>query len=282
MKPKTKHLVRLSLAAMAFFVFSRATCRSTAHPESTHQSGDVQVRLKMKLFDEVRFHNMGIAFDGQYYYTINGGNSEYSDLNKYDKKGKLVDRYDLEIDGRAIFYSPLEKKLLVKPYGTSLQYVDLRTEEVENKYGDIFIEDQSHPAMSPDGRKIYELYDGTVRVYDVESGKRKRSLNLERYNENNAKGYSRAIAASDKYLFVWAPDETYTDEDGEEQTIPNANRILVYDLNGKYVTEFSLPVEGFGFSLTWANGMLWVAEDADGGADGATGIWYGYEISGIE
>ena len=46
------------------------------------------------------------------------------------------------------------------------------------------------------------------------------------------------------------------------------------------MTKFTLPRSGFGFSLSWANDMLWIAEDADGGEDGADGTWYGYELQG--
>jgi len=28
--------------------------------------------------------------------------------------------------------------------------------------------------------------------------------------------------------------------------------------------------------------MLWIAEDADGGEDGADGTWYGYALEGLE
>jgi hypothetical protein len=43
-----------------------------------------------------------------------------------------------------------------------------------------------------------------------------------------------------------------------------------------------LPRDGFGFSLTWTNGMLWIAEDADGTDVGADGYWHGYKITGLK
>ena len=91
---------------------------------------------------------------------------------------------------------------------------------------------------------------------------------LERCPGVALRRYADAIAASDKFLFVWAPNSD--------------KEILVYGVDGKYVTQFELSRSGFGFSLSWANDMLWIAEDADGSSDGADGTWYGYELKGLE
>jgi hypothetical protein len=55
---------------------------------------------------------------------------------------------------------------------------------------------------------------------------------------------------------------------------------------------FKLPRTGFSFSLSWANGMLWIAEYANGverdedgnvtGGKAADGYWYGYRLVGLE
>jgi sugar lactone lactonase YvrE len=131
---------------------------------------------------------------------------------------------------------------------------------------DIFSGEQSSVAMSPDGARLYEMYEGTVKVFL--DGDEETTFKLSSYNTTEELGYAHAIAASDNFLFVWAPN---SDKD-----------ILVFDLDGKYVTKFELPRAGFGFSLSWANGMLWIAEDADGSSDGADGTWYGYELKGLE
>jgi hypothetical protein len=223
--------------------------------------------LKMEFTDHVYFHNMGLTWDGDYYYTVNGGNTDYSNLNKYDASGSLDESYDVGADGRAIFYSPADEQLYVKPYGTSLDLVDLDLEfTVEDEEG-VFSEDQSSVAMSPDGEKFYELEDGTVTVFDSD-GDEEESFELSSYSTTEELGFAHAIAASDKFLFVWAPD---SDTD-----------ILVYGIDGEYVSKFTLPRSGFGFSLSWANDMLWIAEDADGDTDGADGTWYGYTLKGLE
>ncbi|MBN2538229.1 hypothetical protein JXB37_08140, partial [candidate division WOR-3 bacterium] len=130
---------------------------------------------------------------------------------------------------------------------------------------DAFGEENSSVAWSPDGEYIYELgEDGTVVVYESYLGFEEDEFELTRWSEEH--GYDFALAASDKYLFTW-------DEGGV---------VYVHGLDGSYVTRFELPRDGFGFSLSWANGMLWIAEDADGGEDGATGHWYGYKLKGLK
>ena len=255
-----KKLMKLGLAVLAVVVFGRATCGPTPNVSVTPVE-------KLKFTDHVHYHNMGIAWDGEYYYTVNGGNTENSSLNKYDESGELDTEYDVSADCRAILYSPSEEQLYVKPFGLSLDEVDLDLEETSTALEDIFSGDQSSVAMSPDGEKLYELYEGTVNVFNTD-GDEEGSFKLSSYNTTEELGYANAIAASDKFLFVWAPNSE-TD-------------ILVYGLDGKYVTKFALPRSGFGFSLSGANGMLWIAEDADGSSDGADGTWYGYTLKGLE
>ena len=256
-----KRLLKLGFAALVLVVFGRATCG----PKKVAGVTPVQ---KMEFTDYVYYHNMGITWDGEYYYTVNGGNTEYSDLNTYDDAGEPDESYDLSVDGRAIFYSPDDEQLYLKAFGTDLSYVDLGMEETDIEHEGIFNGEQSHPAMSPDGLKLYELLDGEVYVYDASTGDEESSLELSSYNTTSELGYAYSIAASDRFLFVWAP---------------NSDReILVYGVDGKYVTKFELPRSGYGFSLSWANGMLWIAEDADGDEDGADGTWYGYELKGLE
>ncbi len=255
-----KRLLRIGFAALALIVFGRATC---GKPQQT----SVTPVQKMEFTDHVYYHNMGITWDGEYYYTINGGNTDYSNLNKYDDSGELDTEYDIGTDGRAILYSPEEEQLYVKSYGTSLDQVDLDIEEADTDLEDIFSGDQSSVAMSPAGDMLYELDGGTVKVFNVD-GDEEKTFALSSYNTNEERGYAYAIAASKKFLYVWAPN--------------SETEILVYGIDGKYVTKFELPRAGFGFSLSWANGMLWIAEDADGDSDGADGTWYGYELQGLE
>jgi hypothetical protein len=252
--------------ALAVLLAGVAGCATSGK----HEGGGTRVTpvQKMKFTDHVHYHNMGVAWDGEYYYTVNGGNTGHSDINKYGQTGSFQENYDLSVDGRAILFSTDDEQLYLKENSTDLSSLDLDLEETNTEHEGIFQNEQSHVAMSPDGSRLYELNEGEVHVYDASTGDEDSSFELSSYSSESDKGYAYAIAASDKFLFVWAPN---SDKD-----------VLVYGVDGKYVTKFALPRSGFGFSLTWANDMLWVAEDADGGEDGADGTWYGYELKGLE
>jgi hypothetical protein len=248
----------LILAALSLVVFTRATCGKPKVSEVTPV-------LKMTIKDHVRFHNMGITFDGSHYFTLNGGNEEYCDLHEYDKSGSRVASYDVSIDGRSIFYHPDNEELYAKVYGTGLSSIDLDDESASEELEDAFTEDNSSVGFSPDGSMIYELLDGDVTAYEFDSGDEQTTFTLGTVSDETEGGYSMSIAASDKFLFVWK----------------NEDEIAVYTLKGKYVTSFELPKSGLGFSLSWCNNMLWVAKDADGSTDGADGYWYGFRLDGL-
>lgn len=254
--------IRLILAAAAAFaVFGRATCGKT-RPAAAR----VKPVLRLTITDEVYYHNMGITWDGNRYFTINGGNSDYCTLNEYDKKGNLVAGHDVELDGRSIFWHPDDEELYVKAFGTSLYLVDLEDEYADESYEDIAGEDNSSIGFSPDGERVYELVKGTVTVREFDSGEELEAFELGGVTDREEAGYDKSIAVSDKYIFAW--------EDEDE--------IRVYGLDGTYLTRFELPQPGFGFSLSWANGLLWVAKDADGKDEAADGYWYGYHLKGLD
>jgi hypothetical protein len=253
-------LLRFSLLALiAFAAFGRATCGKP-------RPAGVTPVLKLTIEDHVYYHNMGITWDGRHYFTINGGNSDYSNINEYDRKGKLVASYDVELDGRSIFWHPDEEEMYVKVFGNSLYTVDLSDEEADESVEEVFAESNSSVGFSPDGEKTYELSGGTVTVRDFDAGDEMESFDLNGVSDEESQGYDKSIAVSGRYIFAW------DDDDG----------IRVYDRGGNYVTKFDLPRSGFGFSLSWANGLLWVAQDADGRDEGADGTWYGYELKGLD
>lgn len=246
----------VAAAALALVAFNRATC-------GVKKNVEINPVQKAWFEDYVYFHNVGITWDGTYYYTINGGNEDYCRLNKLDKSGDEVEGYDVDVDGRSIFYNPRDGRLYVKVYGTELYVVDLDDEDASERL-DCFEEDNSSVAFAPDGKRMYELVTGgTVRVLDFDSGDELKRFKLEDLDGEELSG--PALAASDKYLFV-------SNDDAD---------IFVYDLKGRPVTRFSLPQAGLALSLSWTRDMLWIAEDADASTDGGYGIWYGYRLDGL-
>jgi DNA-binding beta-propeller fold protein YncE len=219
----------------------------------------VKPELAMKIEDEVFFHNVGITFDGKYYYTLNGGNEGYGKINQYDTHGKLVTSADVEADGRAIFYNPADGKIYIKTYMRDLLVYDPKLKEASMVAEGVFQDNQSSPALDPSGKKIYELVEGTLYVMEFPSMKEMETI------EGLPCGdfpYSGAIATSKNYLFTW-------DEDG---------RVYVLDKTGKELTSFKVKNTFHGMSLSWANGMIWGAEDADASSYGGVGTWFGYTL----
>jgi len=246
--------LRLVLVGLALFVFVRATCRR----------GPVEVTPVevMEIADEVYYHNVSITWDGSYYYTLNGGNDDWSRINQYDKDGDWVESFEPELDGRTLFYTT-DKTLYAKAYDTDLYTIDLYEEDYDTEEGGLFEEDQTSVGFTPDGRQAFELSEGTVHVYDLGEDDEVASFDLERYYDEG--NYGMAVAASDQHLFVWGAED----------------EILVYDHKGRFVTEFELPREGFWASLSWCNGMLWIADDSDSKDELGTGTWFGYQLKGL-
>jgi outer membrane protein assembly factor BamB len=227
----------------------------------------------MKITDEVYYHNISITFDPdtETYLTVNGGNVDYGIINEYDTDGELLDTYITDLDGRAIFYHG--GSVLLKGYGSQVYEVDLTdivldwetlfedfleapAEETEFE----FEEDNSSPAMSADGKLFFEHVRGKVTVFDAATGRRVRSFNVEDYYDEH--GYDMAIAASDNHVFLWS----------------DADEVTAYDFKGKAAGRLNLPQPGYGFSLSYCNGILWISEDADAGTELGEGYWYGYRL----
>jgi DNA-binding beta-propeller fold protein YncE len=219
----------------------------------------VKPELVMKIQDKVFYHNVGITFDGKYYYTVNGGNEDYGKVNQYDAGGKLIASADVKVDGRAIFYNPSDGKIYIKTYMRDLLVYDPKRKEVKTVAEGVFHDNQSSPALDPSGKRIYELVEGTLYVMEFPSMKDIQTIEGLPCGEFP---YSVTIAASKDFLFTW-------DEDGN---------VHVLDKNGKELASFKFKRTFHGMSLSWANGMLWAAEDADASDYGGVGTWFGYTL----
>ncbi|MEO0248609.1 MAG: hypothetical protein ABIN58_03490 [candidate division WOR-3 bacterium] len=219
----------------------------------------VKPELVMKIEDEVFFHNVGITFDGKYYYTVNGGNEGYGKVNQYDASGKLVTSADIEADGRAIFYNPADGKIYIKTYMRDLMVYNPKLKEANIVAESVFQDNQSSPALDPSGKRIYELVDGTLYVMEFPSMKEIETIDGLPCGDFP---HSVAIAASKNYLFTW--DET--------------GKVYILDKKGKELANFKVKNTFHGMSLSWANGMIWGAEDADASSYGGVGTWFGYTL----
>ncbi len=214
---------------------------------------------KLVFKDHPQTHNMHIASDGQYLYTCNGGKSELGQISKFTLDGIKIGSYKFEIDMRSVMYNPADKKLYVYTYGQKLyKIMDL----VQGIYSEVFHfserSEQTAPAISPNGKLIYFMEYGEVYVYTLKNKKLKATLSGLNTTDNAAEG-GTAIAVDKKYLYSW---------NASQQTA------YIYDLKGKYQKSVKLNQGDYGFSLSYANGLLWVSTDGNY----EEGTWYGYVV----
>lgn len=211
--------------------------------------------------DEIYYHNASITFDGEHYFTLNGGNADWAVVNEYNKEGKLLNTYEPPVDGRSFFFSKKDNVFYVKPYDISLYTMDLKADELQlvDSHWWSYWDDNSSIGFSPNGEKVFERIDDWVYVINMEDGIAADSFEVAPYDYHS---YNMSCAASDKYVFTWA----------------DADKINAYTYDGKYKGQIKLPREGYGFSLSYCNGMLWIAKDADASDWGGTGFWYGYKV----
>jgi outer membrane protein assembly factor BamB len=230
----------------------------TGCAKSVRQKGMPTEGVRIK--DNVFYHNISITYNGKHYFTLNGGNIDYCVINEYGTKGDFIRSYSLALDGRAIFYNPRDRQLYAKGYANDLYRLDLEKGEMEAEFNYIFFDENSSPAMSPDGSYYYEFVDGEIIILDAETGDEVESFFVDEYYQEH--GYNVSIAASSDRFFVWA---------GEQE-------IVVYDLDGNRMGRLNLPRRGFSFSLSYCNNMLWIAEDADSKDGRGDGYWFGYRL----
>lgn len=204
-------------------------------------------------------HNMHLTSDGQFLYTCNGGKSEFGQISKYKPDGSRIAAYKIELDMRSIMYNPSDKKLYVNTYSQKLyEITDLKT----GSYSEVFDfsdrNEQSAPALSANGKLIYFMEFGELFVYTLKNGKLKTTLSGFKTADEASLG-GTAVAVDKKNIYSW---------DASEQMV------YIYDLKGKFQKSLKLTQGNYGFSLSFANDLLWVS--SDGNYD--EGTWYGYEV----
>jgi DNA-binding beta-propeller fold protein YncE len=202
---------------------------------------------------------MHIASDGQYLYTCNGGKPELGQISTFTLDGMKMGSYDIELDMRSIMYNPADKKLYVNTYGKDVYRIDDLKESVYSKVFEFSgINEQSTPAISPNGKLIYFMDYGDLNVFDMKNGELKTTLSGLKCSDEAASG-GAAVAVDKKHIYSWDADE---------------QKVYVYDLKGEYQKTLKLEKGDYGFSLSIANGLLWVSEDGNY----EEGTWYGYDV----
>src|SRR5690349_12473535 len=119
-----KNILRVIIYNFAFIIFTvsgifaqtetSVTETKNAHDDTTRDTADfsrssaknkpVSVLKSNSITPVISFdefpvnHNMHITSDGNYYYTINGGNSSIGQINKFSFNGILIKTYPISID----------------------------------------------------------------------------------------------------------------------------------------------------------------------------------------
>lgn len=210
--------------------------------------------LMISFPDAIAMHNFSITSDGEYYFTTNGGNASNGQINIYDLNGGFVQTVSANIDARAILYNADDGEVYIKAYGSDWYRVDPWTGVTTLVLPGIFSWSQSSPGITCDGLTILEHESGTLRFLDSGTGAQVGSLSglySGSYPSNEA------VACDGARIFTWDGNLTY-----------------VYDMDGNFIESFNIPNGHYGFSLGWANGLLFTSDDGGGG----TGTWYGYDV----
>ncbi|MBK7028332.1 MAG: hypothetical protein IPH45_03595 [Bacteroidales bacterium] len=204
-------------------------------------------------------HNMHIASDGEFLFTCNGGVADKGQVSIFRLNGEKIGSYSFPLDMRSIMYNPSDKKLYISTYDKTIYRInDVKMGNYVKVMSFDERDGQSTPAIDAKGKYFWFYEDGVVYMYDIKKGKLKKKisgLNLAPH----APDQSVAIAIDKKHIYLWNSYEQL---------------ILAFDLKGKYITTFKVNQGDYMFSLSTANGMVWVS--TDGNYD--VGTWYGYRF----
>ena len=204
--------------------------------------------------DAIPMHNMSIASDGTFYYTSNGGNAGYGQINTYNLSGVLQHSTPCYLDMRAIFWNFADSHLYAKAYGGDLYRVDPASGATTLIHSGIFAYAQSSPALSLDGQTLIEHESGTVRFISFQTGQLISTLTGFYFGSYPS---NETVGVSCNWIFTW-----------------DGTMVHVYDFAGNPVESYTIPNGHYGFSLKFVNGLLFASDDGGG----ATGHWYGYDV----
>lgn len=207
--------------------------------------------------DEPGTHNMGITSDGEFFYTCNGGKTYEGKISKFSKNGNFMKSYEIDLDMRSIMYNPKDGLLYVNCYDNNIYKItDLEAGSFQLMYSKLYNNDQASLALGPKGKYLYYLDNGTLKVYDFAKGTLANTFyNINCGPELGSGAYS--VAVSKKYIIAF---------NAEKQVI------YLHDKKGNFKEAIKFEDGDYGFSLSYANGYIFVAKDGDYGM----GKWYGY------
>lgn len=213
--------------------------------------------------------NVGITSDGEYYYTCS---MQHGTIRKISKDGNILyGTYPVSLgDPRGLVYNKADSCLYVSSYGGDIKKItDLENGEIETIYSGLMQSPEASFALSEDGTKLFDFYEGTLKVYDFATGDLAYTLTGLKsgkdtfYDDEYMNAYfgAAAVAVDASYIYTW-------DSDARPAIL------YVYNHLGELQYEMELDSGKNGMSLSVIDGYLFVADDDTYDP----GTWWKYNI----
>ena len=210
--------------------------------------------------DNVISHTAHITYLKGYYYTCNGGNVDDGKVSIFDNKGKLISSYAIKLDMRSIAYNEMENSFYVSTKDKQIYVIkNFEKGEVELVYSKLYEDGNSAITFSPDGKWLYIFDHGTLKKFHFRKGTLKSEVSGLLSGEKASTG-SNAMAFDGKYIYTWDSSKKI---------------IYCYSKKGKFIRSFKIQEGDFGYTLSFANGYIFVATDAD---NNSKGVWHAYSF----
>jgi DNA-binding beta-propeller fold protein YncE len=219
-------------------------------------------------------HNAHITSDGKFYYTCNGGTDKDGNprgkINKYTLSGELVKSYPFKkFDMRSIMYNKSDKHLYIATYDLKIyKIIDLESGTTELHLDKKYKNGQCAIALDPDGKTFYIMDGGSLTLCKFKDGSVIKSFSGlsfgadDKDNPGLGKYGSTAVAVDKNYIYTW--DAHFY-----------SRKIYAYDKKGNFVKAYPISNGNFGYTLSYANDLIFVAMDGKG----QVGLWYGYRLA---
>lgn len=220
-------------------------------------------------------HNSHITSDGKFYYTCTGGTDKdgipHGKINKYNLSGDLVKSYPFKkFDMRSIMYNKKDNHFYIATYDMKIyKIINLESGTTELRFEKIYKNGQCAIALDPDGKTFYIMDGGTLSMIRSKDGSLIKSLSGLSFgaDDKDSPGSGRygstAVAVDNNYIYTWDAHSS-------------SKKIFVYDKKGSFVKIYLISNGNWGYTLSYANGLIFVALDGKG----QIGLWYGYHLSG--
>jgi hypothetical protein len=203
--------------------------------------------------------SMHLCSDGMFYYTVNGGMVKEGRIFKYTLQGQLVKAYPLKLDMRGIMYFGKEKCLYVNTVDKKLyKIIDIDAGTYELVLDIPYENKESSLCMDSKGKIIYSLDSGSLYLYKFKTGELVKVLAGLKCGDGNRRG-AGSVAVIDDYIYTW---------DSKSKTV------YAYNEDGTFIKSFLLKSGDFGYSLSQANGLIFVARSPES----KPSTWYGYDL----